>query len=257
MARLADSFDGLAADGDALTTDAPLDWAQGRTLYGGMTAALCLAGGQKLVDAPLRSAQFLFVGPASGSLRLEPTLLRAGRSSSMVGVDCMADGALSARAQLAFGAARESRLDMAAPALDTTPPAPADCPAFIGPTGGFHDNFELRLAGGSPLVSGGASDFTVWVRYREPPGTDPTVALIALADALPPAAMGSFPVPAPISTVSWGLELAAIPANVDDWHLLRSSSEQSREGYSMQAMQLWDASGRLLLAGRQLVSIFF
>lgn len=46
------------------------------------------------------------------------------------------------------------------------------------------------------------------------------------------------------------------PANMDGWHLLRSTSEQIRNGYSTQTMDLWDASGRHLAAGRQLIAIF-
>jgi acyl-CoA thioesterase len=42
----------------------PEDWMQGRTTYGGLTAALCLKAALPLAgDRPLRSAQIAFVGP--------------------------------------------------------------------------------------------------------------------------------------------------------------------------------------------------
>lgn len=256
MARLADSLAALTDDEGTLRIDAPAAWSQGRTLYGGMTAALCYRAARPLCDAPLRSAQFLFVGPASGALSLQAEVLRVGKSSCLVAATCDSEAGPAARAHFAFGADRDSRVDLPATTLAVRLPAPADCPAFIGPTGGFHDNFDLRLADGAPLVSGGESRFAVWVRYRDPPGTDAMTALIALADALPPAAMASFPAPGPISTVSWGFELATLPGSIDGWFLLEAASEHSRGGHSMQAMRLWDADGTLVLAGRQLVAIF-
>ena len=53
---------------DRLHIDIPADWAQGRTAYGGLTAALCVEAAA-LVSSdlpPLRSAQFAFIGPAAG-----------------------------------------------------------------------------------------------------------------------------------------------------------------------------------------------
>ena len=44
----------------------PETWMQGRTTYGGLTAALCLEGAIALVeDLPVRSAQVAFVGPVA------------------------------------------------------------------------------------------------------------------------------------------------------------------------------------------------
>ena len=79
---------------------------------------------------------------------------------------------------------------------------------------------------------------------------------LALGDALPPAAMTSFPEWAPISTMTWSIDLIDLPADLDGWHLLRSTSEHARDGYSTQNMDLWDASGRHLAAGRQLIALF-
>jgi acyl-CoA thioesterase len=94
------------------------------------------------------------------------------------------------------------------------------------------------------------------VRFREQQNVEVTLALLALGDALPPAAMASFPERAPISTVTWSIDLFDRPGDVDGWHLLRSTSEQTQYGYSTQTMDLWDASGRHLAAGRQLIAIF-
>lgn len=246
------------SDGDGTwTVEAPEAWSQGRTVYGGMTAALCFEAARRVAPAmPLRSAQILFAGPAGGMLTLRPRLLRAGRSSAAMAVECAGEGGQAAMATFAFGSDRESKVDQRAADHAVPPDAPEDCPVFIERTGGFHERFELRLAQGSALMSGGAPDFTVWVRFREPPNVHSTTALLAVADALPPAAMARFPERAPISTVTWSIDLINQPHTMEGWYLLRSASEQTRDGYSTQAMDLWDASGRHLATGRQLVAIF-
>lgn len=257
MAKLEDAFATLKPRGDELIIEAPEAWAQGRTLYGGMTAALCFeaARQQSLVQAPLRSAQFIFVGPASGELGFRSEVLRAGRSSTAVSVDCMSAGGVAARAAFLFGDDRSSSVENTA-APPSPLPAPEDCPVFIGRTGGFHDNFELRLAAGSALFSSGSPSFTVWVRFRDAQDVDATTGLLALADALPPAAMARFTAFAPISTATWTLDVAKVPSAIDGWHLLHSESDHSANGYSTQSMRLWNASGTLLATGRQLVAIF-
>lgn len=257
MARLADALVALTTRGDLHIIEAPEAWTQGRTLYGGMNAALCFeaAKRQPVIQAPLRSAQFVFIGPASGELTFRTDVLRTGRSSTVAAVDCSSGAGLASRATFVFGADRSSFAQNTTVLPSRLPPA-EDCPVFIERTGGFHDNFELRLAGGSPLFSGGCPSFTVWVRFRDAPDVDATTALLALADALPPAAMAGFETFAPISTATWTVDVANVPSSMDGWHLLHSESDHSANGYSMQTMQLWSGSGSLLATGRQAVAIF-
>ena len=72
---LADVIASLEPQDLTFTLDAPPSWSQGRTLYGGMTAALAwAAAGRAFPDLPpLRSVQAAFVGPAAGRLAFAPT----------------------------------------------------------------------------------------------------------------------------------------------------------------------------------------
>lgn len=261
MVTLAQLIGQMAADGPDWLVDAPENWSQGRTLYGGITAALCHEAAKAGVDAlpPLRSAQFTLIGPASGRIRLRPQLLRQGRSVRIIGVDAFAGDEIVARCVFAFGASRDSRI-----AHDRTPPPavtpPHESPSFYPSAwrpSGFLSNFELRLAAGArTFTPGAAPELFVWVRHLDAGGVDPTTALLALADALPPAAMVVFPESGRISTLTWTLDLARGPATGEGWHLLYASSQQSGEGYSLQDMALWNAGGDLVGAGRQVVAIF-
>ena len=253
----------LTPDGDGFAIEAPADWGQGRTLYGGMTAALA----HEAVRAahaglpPLRSAQFTFVGPASGRLRFAPTLLRRGRSSTIVACEGANEETSVIRAAFVFGAPRESKVAHNFLRTPEVPP-PEACKPFRKQSAnvqpGFWNNFDARLASGGRLLEASAPrpEFTVWTRFLDAGGADPTTALLAMADNLPPAAMVHFLAPAPISTMTWQIDIAHVPQSVDGWSLLWSSSEESSEGYSLQNMAMWSESGELAAVGRQAVAIF-
>jgi acyl-CoA thioesterase len=262
MSSLRAALDALTPEADAFAIDAPEGWGQGRTLYGGMTAALAYEAVKRAHNdlAPLRSAQLTFIGPAAGRLRFTSSILRRGRSSTLIAADCTNEDGHAARALFVFGAARESKVahdllelpDVAAP--DACPPFRKGAPSARG----FWDHFETRLASGGRLLDQAAPrpEFAVWTRCLDAGGADPVTAMLAIADCLPPAAMVHFPQPAPISTMTWSVDVMNIPASGDGWFLLSSSSEHAADGYSMQSMMMWDQAGAPVAVGRQAVAIF-
>jgi acyl-CoA thioesterase len=234
-------------------------WTQGRTLFGGLTAALGAHVAARACEAlpPLRSAQVAFVGPAATPVRVEARELRRGRSSTIVSVDSFAETGLAARTLLSYGAPRPSQVRHDSTVAPTAP-EPEACEAFMPPREGpqgFFQKFDLLQAGTSRPMSGGPPEFLAWVRLKDREAVDPTVALLALADSLPPAAMAVFPAPAPISTMTWAIDIAH-PVDPTGWSLLSSASEQSADGYSLQSMSMWDEAGRRLAVARQVVAIF-
>ena len=260
-ASFQETLDSLTPDGAALTIDAPEDWAQGRTLYGGMTAALAYRALEGAYPAlpPLRSAQFTFIGPAAGTLRFTTEILRQGKSSAVIGAECRNADGVAARATFVFGTPRESVI-----AHDLTPrdivPRPEACEPFhktSKPLPGFLGRFEFRSAAGSRLFEPeNRPEFAVWVRFRDGAGDDPVAALLAIGDALPCAAMATFPKPAPISTMTWQIDLHRAPPEGDGWYLVWSASEHAADGYSVQNMRVCDAAGDPIATARQVVAIF-
>ena len=237
------------------------NWLQGRTVYGGMTAALCLEGALKAFPdlPPLRSAQISFIGPAEGELDVAPAILRQGKSVTFVNADIIGDKGLAARAVFAFGAARLSIFN-----THFTPPPPLPDPSAAnrffpsddaGP--GFARNFDVRLAkGGVPLTASKETDHYLWIRHRDR-RAETLSGLLALADMPPPAVFPMFPHFAPISTMTWSLNfLTDHPQTEDGWWLLESRAENAAEGYSSQDMFVWNAKGEPVIAGRQSVAIF-
>lgn len=239
----------------------PAGWTQGRTAYGGLTAACALHAAHQCTDevlGPLRSAQIGFVGPAQGQLRFVPSVLRAGRSVTSIGVDVHGEAGIAARVLLVFGHARSGN-----PAHDFSQPPPVrgpeSYPALQPPPDlapAFIANFELRPAAGAlPLSGSDNPEQVVWVAHRDSDGVAADIALLAAADALPPAALAACRKPTPASTVTWSLDLLG-EAGATPWYLLRSASVHAGDGYSVQTMQAWDLDGRMLLRGRQCVAVF-
>lgn len=257
MPNLKTVLDGLTEAGGGFVTEASESWGQGRTLYGGITAALCAQAALRAVPdlPPLRSAQVAFLGPAAGRLRFEPRVLRKGRSATFLGVDATGEAGPAARATLVYGSNRDSEIVHDLTRVPDLPPPEAAPPLLGDDAPVFFQNFEIRhAAGATPVSQAHEPRFDVWVRHRDAAGVDPVIALLAAADCPPPAAMTSFARRAPISTMTWAIDLMQ-PIGACEWYLARSTSEQAGDGYSLQAMELW-GDGRRLAVGRQVVALF-
>jgi acyl-CoA thioesterase len=244
--------------------EVPEDWRQGRTTYGGLSAALCVAGALRTIPElpPLRSAQFTFIGPASGTLRMAPSVLRAGKNTVFVTVDLHGEAGIATRALLTFGAARASVLQYTGRPAPTVPP-PSACPDFFegGRPPKFAAQFETLRAGGLvPLSGAAAPDLLVWFRHRDETARTGLLGLIAIADALPPAAFSMFAAPAPISTITWSIDVpdpnALETGDQEGWYLMSSRGDHIADGYTTQDMALWNQNGTALLLARQTVAIF-
>lgn len=259
MTPFSDLLASLKPSGDAFTVEVTPDWMQGRTTYGGLSGAICVEAARRAIpDLPrLRSAQFAFIGPAGGPVTATPRVLRRGKSSVFVGVDLEGEQGLATRAILTYGAARPTAYEHA----DAPPPAALpveDGKPFFRSGGGpnFSHHFEARIAGGQGLVTQAQPELLIWLRHQDPKAGVGEAALVALGDVAPPAAMAMFTAFAPISSMTWSLDLVEEPEPDADWFLMSSRGEAVAEGYSSQAMGLWTASGRPVILSRQTVAIF-
>jgi acyl-CoA thioesterase len=251
----------IATDGDACTVTATDDWLQGRTIYGGLAAAFCLESVSRQFGdlPPLRSAQFSFVGPATGTLTIRPTVLRKGKSTIFIGAELAGDAGLATRATFCFGAARQSAVEygkLVAPPV----PEPDACPHFFRKLPGlnFAQHFDGRLAAGSFPFSG-ADDptITLWMRHQDQAEPNSTAALVSLTDAPPPAALVLFKEFGPISTMTWAIDLLTDKLETTNgWWLIRTQAETVSHGYSSQATTVFDAARQPVLVSRQNVAVF-
>ena len=237
-----------------LSTTIPDGWLQGRTAYGGVSAAIALAAVKLAYPdlPPLRSAQIAFIGPLSGSITAQPHLLRRGKNSAFIGCDVTSEDGIGLRALFLFMASRVSEIsyqELGAPVHDAPEIAPIDMSRF-GP--GFMNNFESAGAGHKPAVG-----YTGWSRLLERQGLDPAVEFIAIADRLPPAAMALVPKWGPVSTTTWQLNLVTdAPTSPDGWWLLEAQAQHARDGGSSQTMTIWNREGVPMATATQSVALF-
>ena len=263
MTEFSDLMSAISNDGEVLRAEVGEDWRQGRTIYGGLAAALCFEAVLRTLPdlPPLRSAQFAFVGPAGGGLTLRPAELRRGKSTVFAAAELHGETGLATRATFCFGARRASPLNHAgipAPAAKT----PADCIDFFRgapPMLRFLQHIEGRfVSGGLPFSHATQPDMTLWLRHRDPALTPSLVSLIALADAPPPAVLTMLDKPGgPISTMTWSIDMLSDEiATQDGWWLLRNAADVAADGYASQTMTIWNAQGRPTMVSRQNVAMF-
>ena len=235
----------------------PDNWLQGRTAYGGFSAALALYAA-KMSDTdlpPLRSAQVSFIGPLSGPVMITAHRLRRGRTAAFIQADVESEAGLGLRATFVFMAPQDSVIDhQAGTAPDFPRPGP-DTRTYRGlPSVPFTKNFEFVDRRDDSV---GPAEWLRWTRLAAQGGLDPEVELIAIADCLPPAALRLVGAHVPLSSMTWLLNLlAAQPVTRDGWWLLRARSDYARGGASSQEMAVWDADGRPVAAQMQSVAIF-
>lgn len=239
----------------------PGQWYQGRTVYGGLTVALAIeAARQAFTDLPpLRTMQVMFVAPVMGALEFKPQILRQGKSVVSISVDCLYEGQVATRISLMYAQHRASKI-----VHDFTPcptvTKPEDYPAIpmaaVAGMPEFVKHFEIRpVAGAAPLSGAAVPEMLCWVRHTDATGVDAGAGIAALADFMPPSAMTSFTEQAPVSTITWTMDLIA-PLPATEWGLIHLAAHQTHHGYSTEDMQIWNTKGELVLAGRQTVAIF-
>ncbi len=251
----------------------PESWAQGRSTFGGLQAALVLEGMAALVgpgDRRARSFQIAFVGPASGDVVLELERLRHGRSATIVRAsvseaspppagDSTPEVCVSAIGY--FAASRESKIEQAA----------ATCPAMRGPDGlislpyiegftpSFVRHFELRWATGGPPGSGiDSGEFHGWVRSREHVRGPSPAWIAALVDAWPAPALQAHRKVFPASSLGWTIDFIEedIDAATDDWWPFGVETDRTAEGWSHTRARLWSPNRKLVASSSQLVALF-
>jgi len=253
---IADILAGATPIEGGFKTVIPADWLQGRTSYGGLSAALALHAAMLAEPdlPPLRSAQIAFIGPLSGEVTVTATKLRRGRNAAFIQADLVSEAGLGFRATFVFMAALPSAVAHdEAPRATHVPPAP-DAVLYTGPDGFFTGNFNFL----DQKHGTGPAEWLRWARLRARDGLHPMVELMAVGDALPPAALKLFGKQiVPVSSLNWQINFVTTgPKTEDGWWLLHAKADIARDGNSSQRMTLWNSSGELIAEAMQAVAIF-
>lgn len=246
----------------------PEDWGQGRTLFGGMMAALLLDAMRQQVPAErcLRALSISFIAPAAlgQGMQVEVELLREGRAVSQLLARASQDGQVVALLQGSFGASRLSQVQVAglpAPSFKAAEVCQR-MPWLPGITPNFTQHFDMRWAvGGLPFSGNLSREMGGWVSFADAQLADQRLDechLLGLVDAWPPALLPHLKAPAAGSSLTWTIEfmqpLQVCAANSRFAYL--ATIEHAADGYGHVAAGLWDSQGRQVAISRQTVTVF-
>ncbi len=250
-------------EGYQLTVDK--SWTQGRTLFGGLSAALACQAMENEVSPShkLRAMNINFVGPlAAGSpFTISVEVLREGKNVAQLSARITQGGHTALVSNACFGIDRPSKLkevceDHHGMAL---PKRPKFIPAIPKVTPKFLGHVDLALdSGNMPFTGSSARHIHGWMRFSRPPMTLSNAHLVCLADAWPPTLLQQLRWPKPASTMSWNLDFTD-HTNINgpsDWFAYQGRAVQAHNGYVHEDASIWDKANNRVITSRQVVTVF-
>ncbi len=241
------------------------NWAQGRTVYGGLSAALLYKACKAVVPPSrvMRSMTTNFVGPllAETPFVITVEVIREGKNVSQVQARAVQNDKISVVSQVCFGDKRTSKIS-----VENTERHGLDLPTkakFIPQipkvTPKFLKHIDLAIdSGGTPFTGKKTSHYYGWMRYKQPPKAIHDEHIVGIIDAWPPTLLQMLKWPAPASTISWNLEFIHPHREIkpDDWFAYKAQTRQAADGYGHTEATIWDAHEEVIAISRQTVGIF-
>ena len=204
---------------------------------------------------PLRSAQISYIEPLAGHVTLRAQKSRRGRNAAFVRSDVTGEAGLGLSATVVFTNSLESKIYW------NETPAP-DVPSVEETNGSYrrNRNFLTNNFNWSHAIAHTdlpSPDVSRWIQLEQREGLDPMVELIAIGDALPPAAAVLAKGPTPLSTMTWLLNmLTPAPKTWDGWWLILATANYAENGCSSQSMGVWNRDGEPVATAVQSVALF-
>ncbi|MBQ4810712.1 thioesterase family protein [Pseudoalteromonas luteoviolacea] len=246
----------------------PDTWSQGRTVFGGLSAALMLKHMYLQINDESRrllSFNCNFVAPllAETPFTISTKILRSGKNVTQVET-IIEQNELTCLVSLAcFGVERQSSVNV--PAHET----PAKLNQSINPKQtlqyieglfpAFIQNIDLNLQHGAMPFSGATTtEIHGWMKFKgEEKGNLNELHVLALADAWPPTLLQLCNSPSPASTVSWYIEfLQPLASNDSQWLGYQVATHQASGGYGTEDAKIFSQTGELIALSRQTVAVF-
>lgn len=246
---------------DVWTAQASADWTQGRSLFGGLQAALAVKAMRDLVpEVPLRSLQTTFLAPVPpGAVSIRAQILRAGKSATHVEARIV-DGAQTLCLLVGiFGASRPSKIERVPQRAPVECAKPLHFRYIEGITAAFTRHFEMTwLRGGFPFSGATLAENVLELGFKDETGAASEMHVLAIADVIPPIGLSLLKTLTPGSSMTWTLEfltdqLSHLP--LQGWRM-DAEMTAARDGYTNQTGLLWGPGGVAVALSRQNMVVF-
>jgi acyl-CoA thioesterase len=256
-------FKSRAISGQELSV--PASWAQGRTVFGGISAGLLSEALQQNGD-PERRLRYLEIGfnrvlEPDVPFRIDCDEETAGRTVAVRTGRIVQDDIVRVTAQANFIAPPNSaiRIDtFKAPELPRWDDERAV--RLRGPgTPAFTQHIDFRaVTRGIPFSGRCEPEIAGWMRFERPPDELSAADLICLIDSWPPVASSYFDRPVPMSSINWQLHLAEPADGIPGHEFLgyRAHCNFFDAGYGSSSAEVWAPDGRLLAKSFQTFLVF-
>ena len=243
----------------------PDDWMQGRTVYGGLAAALALKSMRTHVspDRKIRSLFISFIGPLDAEpFHIQTRELRSGKSVTTVESRIIQNDVLCCTVLGSFGADRHSQIRIPPVPLTNMPDhsKALELPYIEGLTPAFTRHFDYRWAMGEfPFSGKGGEEIGGWINFREQTECFTEEWLVALADAWPTPVLSQLTEPAAASTMTWSLQfvhLDRMACSENQWWAYHCTVDSAEKGYVHERSAIWDPDGHLAVFSHQTNTVF-
>ncbi|MFC0119543.1 acyl-CoA thioesterase [Pseudoalteromonas xiamenensis] len=243
----------------------PADWCQGRTAFGGISAAMLICAMSKKIKDQRRllSLSTNFVGPLEPgiSFDIDIEVLREGKSATQLLAKITQNGQVCVVAQGCYAMKRDSRIEVAITKECGLSPVQPErvLPYQEGIMPAFFQHVALNPQQGAlPFSNATSSHLGGWMKFKATPDTAMNeMHVTALTDAWPPTLLQKFSKPAPASSMSWYIEfIDEINLDADSWLGFEAITHHSANGYGLEDANIWSQDGKLLAISRQTVAVF-
>lgn len=231
----------------------PENWAQGRTTFGGLTAAILLTAAQKgvEVDRILRAMDINFTRPfeAMAPYHIAVETLGEGKTVSVKNARLIQDGKVRATLRADFCRPLPNPVRIDTFIVPNIRPPEKSMPMVGNRLPTFFMHIDACMASSSPPFAGSdLAEMHGWMRYKQAPLNSSIPLLLGLIDAWPPTASTHYDRPVPMSTISWHLHftLDASEFGTEDYLGYHSVADFDEAGISSSTAWIWRPDGRLL-----------
>ncbi len=253
----------LAATQDEISI--PELWAQGRTVYGGLSAGLLCDAVARDLD-PGRRLRYLKIGFLRPLETEKPFSIKfeevsAGRTVAVRTAEIIQDGVARVSAQANFVSGLDSDITVETFEPPELRPHNAEGALKMGGPGfpaftrfvDFHTTTP-----GLPFQGSGQPELGGWMRFATAPESLTESHLVCLIDAWPPVPVSYYEKPVPLSSINWGIHFAEPVAGVSGEEFLGYLARVNffSGGYGSSAADIWSADGRLLAKSFQTFLIY-